>query len=665
MPNQAPANSTGYRADIEGLRGIAILMVVGFHCGLSAMAGGFLGVDSFFVISGYVITRLLVREATDTGTVSLLEFYARRVRRLLPAATVVLLATSLAGAALLAPNELLFTARAARATAVYASNFFFALNTADYFSPDVAINPLLHTWSLGVEEQFYLFWPLLLLVCYRSSSSRRRLAIALGTVTVASFVVSVLLTDRMGSFGFYTLPTRVWQFGVGALACLAPVSRLKVPAAWWNVVGLVGLALLGVSTALLSDHVSIPGWVAIVPVFGTAAPLISGAAAPGVFASRLLGVRPLKYVGLVSYGWYLWHWPFIVFAQAILPTSGVPGKILAAAGSFVAAALSRRYIESPARQSRALIARPWGTLGLGALATALTLVTATLVARYAVQLGHEPQMRALTEAIGDTGRLSRKDCVSAPETTEVKRCDFGADDALDRIALFGDSHAMQWFNPLDSIVVGHGWHLTTFVKSGCPSIDVAPPSHSAQAQRNCRSWQQRALEDVIALRPTLVIMTNATSHFGGVGLVASHVDFDDSLHDLEEGTHRTLERLSSAGIAVAIIRDIPRLPFDVPTCLARSLRHEWYRGDQCALVRSVSVSPAVFAAEKAAATGISNVYFIDLIDLLCDATRCPTMRGDTVLYRDNHHLTARYAESFAPALDTQLSSVVRALERAR
>src|SRR5271166_5548935 len=264
---QTKSRSSAFRPDIEGLRGIAVLLVSLFHCDVPGFSGGFVGVDVFFVLSGYLITGLLVAEVKKTSRLSLLHFYARRVRRLLPASALTLVVTLLMAAVILAPQELLFTGRAARATALYVSNIFFSLNSAGYFAPDVKSNPLLHTWSLAVEEQFYLFWPLLIILGLQVWRSRKALLALLSGLTLISLGVCVWSTARGGTFAFYELPARAWEFGIGGLAVLLPRGTLKLSSGWWSALGWLGiLAILG-SAHFIGDN-NFPGWIALFPVMG-------------------------------------------------------------------------------------------------------------------------------------------------------------------------------------------------------------------------------------------------------------------------------------------------------------------------------------------------------------------------------------------------------------
>src|SRR5579864_1226974 len=246
------SRSSTFRTDIEGLRGIAVLIVVAFHCRIPGFSGGFVGVDVFFVLSGYLITGLLVDEIQKASRLSLLGFYARRARRLLPASTLVLLATLLVGAFILAPQELTFASRAAKAAALYMSNIFFARNAADYFAPDVETNPVLHTWSLAVEEQFYLFWPLLIMLGLQFWRSIKALLVVLSGLTVLSLAACVWFTANGGTFAFYGLPARAWEFGIGGLAVLMPSGTLKLRAGGWLAVGWLGVLAILASEYFIS-----------------------------------------------------------------------------------------------------------------------------------------------------------------------------------------------------------------------------------------------------------------------------------------------------------------------------------------------------------------------------------------------------------------------------
>src|SRR3984885_5243991 len=322
----APQKSPEFRSDIEGLRAVAVLLVVACHCGVSWCRGGFIGVDVFFVLSGYLITGLLMAEIRRTSRLDLPRFYARRARRLLPALLLVLLATLAAGELIQGPQELEFAGRAARATALYISNVFFDHNAADYFAPDVESNPFLHTWSLGVEEQFYLVWPLLLLLGMQRRRSNRPLIWLLAGVASLSLLFCIWSTAHRPTLAFYELPARAWEFGLGGLLACAGVSTLRGATA--SLLGWLGLAAILVAAYVLRDGAGFPGWLATIPALGTVAVLSAGPARSPYGVGLLLDSPPMQYLGARSYSWYLWHWPFIVLAAAMAPGIPVVGKVL-------------------------------------------------------------------------------------------------------------------------------------------------------------------------------------------------------------------------------------------------------------------------------------------------------------------------------------------------
>jgi peptidoglycan/LPS O-acetylase OafA/YrhL len=628
----------GFRTDIEGLRGIAVLMVVAFHCGIPGFGGGFAGVDVFFALSGYLITGLLVAEIRRTGELNLLEFYARRVRRLLPASALMLAVTLLVGAVILAPQELIFAGRAGCATAAYMSNLFFGINAADYFAPNVKTNPLLHTWSLAVEEQFYLFWPLLILLGLRVFRSVRTLVVVEAAVALFSLTAFLWWSARGGTFAFYQLPARAWEFGFGGLAVLLP----RPPSIWREAIAWAGLLVV-----LSSGHTVVernfPGWMAVIPVMGTTAVLVASPC-PGV--SAMLSLRPLQAIGRLSYSWYLWHWPLLVFARALLPKLGMVGEIEVVSASLVLAAATHYFIENPIRFHPQLTARPALCLGLAVLFAAISLASATATVRLGARLANAPEMKTITAAVGDIGSPPREQCVALDESAALKTCVFGERASATKLVLFGDSHAIQWFNPLRRMVESRGWRLTTMVKSGCPAAEVTPSGFRSGFAASCALWRESAIRSIVAERPTLVFVASAAVY---------HV----SPEPWRWGTRRTFAALAAASVEVAAMRDTPIAGFDIPTCLAHSRRLD-RAGYACNMERTDALDPAIFEAEKAAARGLANVHLLDLTGQFCGDDTCWAVREGEVMYRDNNHLTGRAAERLEPALETQLLPIVSA-----
>jgi peptidoglycan/LPS O-acetylase OafA/YrhL len=641
---------TGFRADVEGLRGVAILSVVAYHCGLPWIAGGFVGVDIFFVLSGYLITRLIVAEIERDGRLDVLRFYARRVRRLLPAAALTLAVTLGAGSALFAPDELEFAARAGRASAAYLGNVFFAVNAADYFAPRVERNPLVHMWSLAVEEQFYLFWPLVLVSGLVWMRSMRALVTSIAAITVGSLVACIWLTADDATTAFYLLPTRAWEFGVGGLLSLGLwQQRLSRRAGVWA--GWVGLALVMTSFVVITKESAFPGWLAILPAIGTCGMLLAGAVTPGAGVSALLSAMPLQRLGALSYSWYLWHWPFLVFAIVLVPELSAAGKVAAVLLALIAAGASFRLVENPLRYHPALVHRPVASLAVGAALTIVCFVGAAQARDFAQVLERNPAIRNFSLAAADNGRLPHSACMADGTDSSVRPCRFGVADSPTRVVLFGDSHAMHWFNPIESIAAQRRWTLTTLLKSGCGAadLDAGEPPRDQRAS-SCDTWRRDAIDSIIRWRPDLVILGTATN--------LTHVDRREWSHRVHDGMRDLLTALVSRGLRVVVMRDVPRFVFDVPDCLARATRLSWNVGTWCQGSLASNVNAEAFAAEQDAARGLTGVSFVDTLPALCAQDVCETVAKGRVMYRDDNHLTGAFAETLRPLIEPQLAAAL-------
>jgi peptidoglycan/LPS O-acetylase OafA/YrhL len=644
------------RTDIEALRAIAILLVVAFHCRFAAIPGGFMGVDVFYVLSGYLITGLLVTEAEKTSGLNLWRFYAKRVRRLLPAASLVLLATLIMGAIFFSPRELELTANAARANALYMSNLYFSRSAADYFSARVTFNPLLHTWSLAVEEQFYLFWPLLIALGLLVWRSRRGLIAAMALLTLVSFAVSLWLTDHDRVAAFYGLPTRAWEFGLGALATLLPRGALRFNRATWMAIGWLGVLLILGSTLIISASQPFPGWRALIPVIGTVLTLIAGAEQPLVGVGAVFNSAPLQTLGGLSYSWYLWHWPFLVFTAAIIPAGSTLTRLSAAGTSLGVAYVTHRYFENPIRHNLPLVKSPKLTLAIASALAALSLVAAKLALHYGNHLDHSPKMQALAQVRADFAEIPRRECVSLEGSTVVKTCVFGSPESTTNVVLFGDSHAAQWFDAMKEIAEREQWKLTTVLKLGCAAVDVHV-GNGIDDVEECVAWRQKAVPAIVAMRPTLILLGSATNKLDRPEDPQVHAT-SALVAAVREGTLRTLRPLSAAGARMALLRDTPEFPFDVNSCLARAARHSWYPSDACDLPSTRVLDPRIYAAEQSAAASLPGVRLIDLNGALCPQGVCKVIVNGTVMYRDTHHLAGKSAATLEPLLESQVEAAL-------
>jgi peptidoglycan/LPS O-acetylase OafA/YrhL len=667
-----PDHRASFRPDIEGLRGIAILLVVLFHAGVPLLAGGFVGVDVFFVLSGFFITGPLVREIIGTGRIDFADFYGRRAQRLMPVLLVVLLATLAMVTLLYAPIDRAAIAGTARAVAFSAGNIVFAREDVNYFSSGAS--PLLHTWSLGVEQQFYLVWPLLLLLfafaaarwqaraadATDAASHDARLAQAKGLLlgmTVAgaiSFAVSLWLTSVSQPWAFFGLPARIWEFALGGVVSMMTTGtptdakwRPRARTVWMQRAGLASIA----AAVLLYDRaVPYPGIAALLPAIGAALMLAGGAAASQTPVGRALSASPLQWLGRLSYAWYLWHWPLIGLGAVLDGDIGIPGRLLWAGAGLVLAWLTYRFAEQPAREG--------GLLGVSAywLPTAAVAATAFIVmlAQVAMHNGERqassPAQRAFAAAREDRRQHG---CWATTVDESPTQCEFGDTRSATTVVLLGDSHAEHWIGALDRAGREHGWKVVLMVKGGCPVSDMRGllSRSIARHYQQCDRYREAMLQRIIAMRPSAVILSSWDHYIPARGGASGWQTTPDIW---QRGLRRTYSRLASAGIRTVAIRGTPRTPFDVPTCLSRRDARLPF-AEECTFERERSLSRAARDAQSAAARGLP-IRFVDMNDRICAASRCDVMQDGIIKFADDNHLTASFSTTMAPVLGARLAA---------
>jgi peptidoglycan/LPS O-acetylase OafA/YrhL len=638
-----------FRPDIEGLRGIAILLVILYHAKVPGFTGGYVGVDVFFVLSGYLITGLIVDEITGTGTLSFRQFYARRARRLLPAAILVTLATLAVGHLLLAPLEQRQVAATALATTGYWSNLHFALQAMNYLAAETAQNPLLHTWSLAVEEQFYLVWPLLVFVAMRGG--RKRLIIAMSVLGIVSLVASIWLTSVAQPWAFFSSPTRAWQFALGALATLLPAAwaagRRSAVLLWGGLAAVVGAALA------FDGSTPFPGAIALWPVVGTAAMLFAGSAGRVDPLSRLLASPPMQTLGRLSYGWYLWHWPALVYATVLLGTLHWGLALLVSVIALGLAELGYRILENPIRRSPMLLPRPVLTL-VGAVLLTGTVLTLSGWSRTAAGRHMIDTQVEISLAANDWPKVYRglnsNGCHLEFLEVESPPCDFAVTGSDSTVVLFGDSHAMQWFPAVERVAIGWNWRVVSLTKAACPSVDVVVQVEVLKRRyHECEQWQRETLKRIIAMRPAVVVMSNSRWYLTQVPADA-----------WSAALQRTLSELSANDIPTLLIQDTPRPGFVVPTCLGRAAAAGVPPSVACGFPRMRPRDEVGTRLDRAVSAAVLGVSTIDLSREICgEDDLCDTMRDGKVLYVDHDHITATYAASFAPRLGPAIRDAMR------
>ncbi len=662
------------RPDVQGLRGIAVLAVVLFHAG-GQLPSGFTGVDVFFVISGFVITRLLVGQWLHVGRLNLLEFYRRRILRLMPAATTMALVTLVASFLFLSPlTDQVGIGKAAVAQALLSSNLYFAFFTGGYFEPSVESNTFLHTWSLGVEEQFYLGFPLFLVLALSASRHRpmRTLAIALAALGATSFIACLALTygvlgageeltsfaDRHASLAFYTPIARAWQFAFGASLVLVEQLLFRTAGAdptaprrdcssgagreFRRTVALrsgsvLGWILLAASFTVVPQE-DFPGAAALLPSCAAALLLTVGIVSPRHASTGILATAPLTWLGDRSYSWYLWHWPFIVVAQQQYPESRI-ALVVACGLSLAVAALAYRFVEHPIRSQPHWRSNP-RFLGLAVGCLVATLGAGAVFSAAAQGSWGSAHVGSLRSAM-DAQHADRTDPLcqrSEPLGRLPERCLWRNPDNTGVALLIGDSHAGHLSEAMIGAMRIRHLDLDIRARGACPFLlrDTYPDDH-------CRRFVEDSIAQLRAhpQRYKLVVISNA-----GAGYLKKEPspNQDRWAADLR----RTLQALSQSR-NVLVISDVPILP-GAPTCAAPApidvgSRTCVHRSDQ----PLIQLRDALTRRELHTTHEMHRAY-LDLRDSICEPNggSCSALRADGSLrYRDLSHLTVEGSRDLA------------------
>ncbi|WP_433608602.1 acyltransferase family protein [Dactylosporangium sp. CA-139114] len=657
-----------FRGDIEGLRAVAVVSVVLGHAGVPGLAGGYVGVDVFFVISGFLITRHLHAERRATGRIRLAAFYGRRMVRLLPAAALAVAATVAAAWAWLSPPAARAVSLDAITAAVYGVNVRLAAQGTDYLDAAREPSPLQHCWSLAVEEQFYLVWPLLLLI---AGATRRRAVTALATLAAVSLAICVWQTTAAQPWAYFGLQARAWELAAGGLiALLAP--RLPGFATW------PGLAMIVAAALWFDDRTLFPGYAAVLPVAGAALVVAAGRTSP----NPLLGAAPLRWIGRLSYGWYLWHWPALVIAAHL--HDGPLVQPAAAIAALLPAWLSLHLVENPIRFGRLkrhglvlgaavtaltagaatiLLGLPTRVPGAGTAGDTAAAVTAPdtvgeartrlegLIAAGATQavlprnLTPPVAAAARDSAPGDRGCLASLDDTST-RAALAKGCDrHGDPDGTATMVLFGDSHTEQWFEAADRIARRRHWRLVVLAKSGCTPADALTIKlGTRRVYRECSAWREDALAVIARLRPALVVLSTRTYTDPPTGAPPPA----DTAWAAALTT--TAQRVAASAARVVLLQDTPDpRGTSVPDCVAAHPAAI----TRCALPAPAALHPARRAAIERAARA-AGVTVTDPAPWFCTAAVCPAVVGNTLVYRDGSHVTSTYVRLLTPLLEAAL-----------
>ncbi|WP_271680134.1 acyltransferase family protein [Thermomonas mangrovi] len=634
-------DALAFRPEIEGLRGIAVLLVMLAHAGVPGLAGGFIGVDMFFVISGYLISGLLEKQFQATGRLDLAAFYARRIKRLLPALLLAMVVTALACRSILDQAQQAPQAQAGYWASLWVSNIHFALSRLDYFDDAAQRNVFIHTWSLGVEEQFYLAWPLFLLLVWRRWRASGHWWIA--GVGLASFLCCMAVASRDGNAAYYLMPTRLWQLAAGAWASRLSLRDGRLP--------ILGLGIGVVALFALAENAAYPSAWAILPV-ASAVLLLQADPARSPVACALLGSAPLRFLGRISYSLYLWHWPMLVLCGHAAPTAGAWASVTALGGSLALATLSERWVERPIRAAgwpprRVLVGGLFATLALAAM---MWFWQASLSAGGA--LGWVGSQGRVAEANLLAGRIS------VPEVYRVA----GFDDAFEsdrfapyvvvkaeaasgkRVLMAGDSILMQWEPAIAMAARDRGWELVAATKSACPMIDAGYVNERLRRRfGECESWRDALVAFARSNRPDTLILGSASTY-----------PFDDATW--VRGTRSFLSKLQAHVGRLVVIAPPPLMPFHPLECVVvhGELVSGTLRADACSAPLAVARQARVAGLLARASSGLPNVTVVSLDEVVCPRGECGAVVAGNLVYRDRNHLNAAFVRAEWPVLSRRL-----------
>ncbi len=660
-------------------------MVLLYHAAPHLVPGGFAGVDVFFVISGFLITGMLMREVEQTGTVSLARFYARRAKRLLPAAALVLAVTAVFTGLVMSVVDRRAFGGDIVAAALYFVNWRFADRSVDYLAEDVGTSPVQHFWSLAVEEQFYIIWPLLVLVVAwwvrrNGEPVRPWMGVALCTVAIPSFVWSLVMTTNDPSAAFFVTTTRLWELALGAGIAVAMPLLSRLPRAVGALIAWGGLSAVILSAFVITSGTAWPGYAALLPVLGSAA-VIAGGTTATAGGPRVVLASPLfVWVGGLSYSLYLWHWPMLVLSTAYWGELSTLSGLVIVATSFVPAWLAFRLVENPARHAGPLVRSSKFALSVGANLTfvgvlaGLVLVLSTPSssapsdaernAEGAAVLGDDPRGDPAGEPVNEVEWMT-PDPVDAPDdhpaayddgcqtnidASEPAVCEYGDPEGDVTVALVGDSKALQWITAFDDIGQDNGWRVVTYTKSACAFADGVS-TVDGEVYSSCAEWTSAVHDELLGDPPDVVVTSQARKK-----VLTDPDDADSGLSKdhMVDGLVEYWDDLSDSGVEVVALADTPQPGTDVYECVAENLGGL----NECAFDRDEALDASAHGELREAVDQFDDASWIDLNGAICPADECAPVIGNVLVYRQGSHLTVTYIDSLKPRLASALEEII-------
>jgi peptidoglycan/LPS O-acetylase OafA/YrhL len=670
-PGIAGLQTHGFRPEIQGLRAIAVLAVLVFHVWPEWLPGGYVGVDVFFVISGFLVTGVLLRQAETSGRIDILHFYSRRIKRLVPAATLVLFAVAVC-VSILPVIRWEGTAAEIVASALYVENWWLAANAVDYLASDNAPSPLQHYWSLSVEEQYYIVWPLMLAGVGWARGAGRPWRVFFGrlviSVGLASITYSIWVTPRDPGVAYFATTTRAWELALGgALAVFAAWERWPEPLR--RALGFVGAGMILVACMAYGTTTPFPGYQALLPTVGAALMIVSGASHRRLSMFSVLRSTPMQYVGDLSYSLYLWHWPVIIFYREL--TGRQPELLDGLIIAVVALALAHqtKMLVEDVFRAPGVLARPrWKPFIFSTACIAGSLCSAAMIYRQA-QVYDAPLTPAAPVAAERSGPVETALAGVRPSLSKVRKdvpavyatgCHVGlkSDEPLachigsaspDAATLFvvGDSHAAQWAPAYEGIVETSRLNVESYTKAACLFAEVEVlGGRSSGAYDACTRWNEKVLQIIRDRRPEYVLVSQSRA-YRALGVE----DADANYPVIAAALARRWTILAELGIQVIVLADTPRPGSDVPECLSKA--GATIEGCTLPLAKANGrPDPLYLAAESA------GIKVIDMNDQLCPDASCRPVVADMLVWRDSHHVSATFAGYLRPILGSRVASSI-------
>lgn len=690
QPSPRPGTTPSFRADIQGLRAVAVLLVLLYHSRVGAVSGGYVGVDVFFVISGFLIISHLTSTLYRGEKIKFGAFYANRARRILPAAFTVIILTMVAATALLSPLALRRVMGDAVATVLYVPNVSFALQETNYLA-DTTPSLFQHFWSLGIEEQFYLLVPALLAIAFWATRrSRTGLTVVTAVLVMASFVTGLIITGVNQSQAFFLLPTRAWELGVGGLVAFALTGgSFAIHRVFSVVISWAGLGMILFAAFTFTAATAFPGIAAAVPVVGSALVILGGHQRSPGGAMSVLRLAPFQWIGAISYSLYLVHWPILTLTEQVADgDSHLPDSVYWLLGAIAVPLAWVLYVgvEQPFRRMRTLVNSPPAVTLISALTVSILLsgaalfglTTSSAAPLYAsapvpktvisaipvtpsatpssapsaeptpppppvypiVQSVPENLTPSLADATADNAIIYGNGCHASEAVTTVQDCVFGNPAAGRSIALFGDSHAASWFPALNAWATTNGYALRTYTKSACESVDVVT-MWPEDVYTACTIWRQAVIANLIADPPAAAVIANTPN----VTPQDSVTPFNTLWSD---GLGRTVAMLSPH-MRVAVVADTPSFNGSPVDCLAANLASA---GD-CVPSRESVLNPELNRLQQASVAANGGAW-LDMTPYLCNPDACLVIMGNFLMWRDRQHMTNSFSTALGPAFGTEL-----------